>query len=196
MYKQSSLTNLKRSFIWGYPPLHSPPFQWAISTGCLGVGHSSHVAAPEATAGNHLPSKTAFWVARSFELDVNYVNFPDQWMINGWLMGYFMSKWDQIGSNWLMFQKWKVTQRTPWDSKPTRSVKIVFLWQRSIFVFFLMFSFGMYFGVFSKSAYSSCLYTTIEFNAGWSFQSILKLLANWGSSSRFQTCEGWKFKIL
>ena len=94
-------------------------------------------------------------------------------------------------------QKWKVTQRTPWDSKPTRSVKIVFLWQRSIFVFFfLMFSFGMYFGVFSKSAYSSCLYTTIEFNAGWSFQSILKLLANWGSSSRFQTCEGWKFKIL
>ena len=136
MYKQSSLTNLKRSFIWGYPPLHSPPFQWAISTGCLGVGHSSHLAAPEATAGNHLPSKTAFWVARSFELDVNYVNFPDQWMINGWLMGYFMSKWDQIGSNWLMFQKWKVTQRTPWDSKPTRSVKIVFLWQRSIFVFF------------------------------------------------------------
>ena len=38
--------------------------------------------------------------------------------------------------------------------------------------------------------------TTIGFNAGWSFQSIPRQLANWGSSSHFRTCEGWNFKIV
>ena len=106
---------------------------------------------------------------------------------------------EQMGSNWIKLVDVPKVESDSKNSMRFQTNKIRedrFLVAKVYFRFFLMFSFGMYFGVFSKSAYSSCLYTTIEFNAGWSFQSILKLLANWGSSSRFQTCEGWKFKIL